>query len=473
LGGAVVDYEHTLQAAHDVGLPVFNGGFGFALTTGTAGSYPLQSRVADRLERSLLQAGARPEARLLGVVQTQRTYFTETSTDSTVYGGRLVRTSMNEAKDRVTTQSAGLQPMLRFAGLGGLRLSGEYRNETAGGPRVTDQHPTTYPLGGPPLTQPTLTSMSESVPPAARDVWSGSAFVSPQLAGVRLETGARYDWVRSHADSTALSTTHPRDVTDEHWSGEAGLSRAVAGVEPYAHVATGFRVPNLDERYYNDDIHGGMRLYGNENLVPETSRSYEIGLRVTDRLAEWLPEARVSVYRSDVENLISFKYVTTVNLVPRFQYFNLQDARIEGIEFQSRMRLPGAGLALSAGFPHGVDVTTGKHLLDVGAGRVTVDLTVPVARLLPMGQLAARARWGDAVLAQDPQDAVFARPAFWVASLEASGVFSGVRAVFAVKNVFNAYYFEPLSFIPEAGRTYAVSLRKDFSVPLGSGRKGS
>ena len=473
VGFGMVDYEHTRQAAHDVGLPAFNGAFGFSAATGTAGVYPLQSRDADRLELSIPSGGARPEARLLGVIQTQRTYFTETTTDSTFFGGRLVRTSRDQANDRVTTHSAGLQPLVRFEGLGDLRLSGEYRDETAGGPRATDRSPTQYPLFGPPAPQPTVTTVGESVPPARRRVWSGSAFVRPKLAGVRLETGMRYDWVRSHADSTAVSPNPRFDATDERWSGEAGLSGPLWRFEPYVHFASGFRVPNLDERYYNDEIHGGMRLYGNPDLKPETSRSYEAGVRASDRLAEWLPEARVSVYRSEVENLISFKYVTTINLVPRFQYFNLRDTRIDGVELQSRLRLGGVGVAVNAGFPRGIDNGTGQRVLDVGTGRVTVDLTVPAARLLPMGQIAARLRWSDAVQPQKVQDQLLARPSFWVASVEASSVVGGVRTVFAVRNVFNTYYLEPLSFIPEGGRTYALSLRKEFSIPLGLGRKGS
>jgi len=473
LGPVVIDYEHARQAAHNIGLPVFNGELGFSTTSGFAGLYPLQSRDADRLELSMSQQGAMPEMRLLGVIQTQRTYFTETTTDSTVSGGRLVRTSANAANNRVTTRGAGLQPVVRFEGLGGLRLSGEYRDETAGGPRVTDKTPTLYPLFGPPIVQPTATTVGESVPAAWRHVWSGGAFMRPKISGVRIETGVRYDRVRSHADSSVNSVNSRLDATDARWSGEAGLSRPVGRVEPYVHVASGFRVPNLDERYYNDEIHGGMRLYGNPNLRPESSTSYEAGMRATDRLGEWLPEARVSLYRSEVENLISFKYVTTVNLVPRFQYFNLRNARIEGVEFQSQMRLGRAGVVLNAGFPRGIDTETGKRILDVGTGRVTMDVTVPAARLLPMGQIAARLRWNEAVPAQKVQDQLLARPAFWVASVEVSSVLSGVRTVFAVRNLFNTYYLEPLSFIPEAGRTYALSLRKEFSVPLGLGRKGS
>ena len=47
----------------------------------------------------------------------------------------------------------------------------------------------------------------------------------------------------------------------------------------------------------------------------------------------------------------------------------------------------------------------------------------------------------------------------------------GVRAVLSVRNLFDTYYFEPLTFIPEPGRTFALALRRDFDLPLGAGRK--
>jgi len=159
--------------------------------------------------------------------------------------------------------------------------------------------------------------------------------------------------------------------------------------------------------------------------------------------------------------------------VPRFQYYNLNNARIDGVEFQSRMRLGRVGFALNAGFPRGIDTQTGNHILDVGPPRVTADFTVPTGRLLPMGQLAARVRWTDAVEPEKAQDVLLARQAVWVASFEVSSVLAGVRTVLAVRNLFDQFYYEPLSFIPESGRTFALSLRKDFSIPLGLGRKGS
>src|SRR6185295_14130843 len=175
-------------------------------------------------------------------------------------------------------------------------------------------------------------SSGVSVPPARRTGWGAGASTAHVLRGVRLEASVRYDALHSHADSTTNSSTTILAVTDRRWSTEAGAARAFGATEPYLHVASGFRAPNLDERYFNGNIHGGLRLFGNPDLRSERSRSYEIGVRSSEAAPAWLRRARLSAYRSDVSDLISFRYIGQLFLVPRFQYFNVERARIEGLE---------------------------------------------------------------------------------------------------------------------------------------------
>ena len=58
------------------------------------------------------------------------------------------------------------------------------------------------------------------------------------------------------------------------------------------------------------------------------------------------------------------------------------------------------------------------------------------------------------------------RDRFTTLSLEASSVFHRTRVSVAVRNVTDASYREPMSFIPEAGRTVTLSVRHDFELPL-------
>jgi len=450
LGVSTLDLERTRHAAHDIQLPAFNN------SAGSHAEYPLQSRGATRLEWSMPGTRVRPDFRLLGVEQHFRTGFVETTADSQFLRGRYVATKTTRADDDIDTWSNSVQPSLQR---GALRVYGEYRRETTQGPRVTDVAVVNAAGAQTSATQAT----GESIPPARRDVLGGGVFDAFTWQQLRLETGARYDWLRSQADSTPTSFTPTLDVTDRRWSFEGGLSRPLGALTPYGRVASGFRAPNLEERYFNDDVHGGMQLFGNPDLLPERSQTVEFGLRAADWAGGRLGSARVSAYRSTVDNLITLKYLGQLYLVPRFQYTNVTKAQLEGVELELQGALHGVGLAANAAFPRGRDLTTGAAITDLGAARATLDIRIPVPALLPYGALAVRTRWTDAS-AKD--DLTLARPAFWTGALELSCLAWSTRLTLAVKNVTNTRYREPLSFIAEPGRSVLLSFRRELALPL-------
>lgn len=450
LGSAVLDLEHAHSAAFDIGLPAFSD------TNGSTGAYPLQVRDADRLEITRPGRGAVPDAKLLAVYQSSRTEFDETTVSPYTVRGRVVGSVTTRAFDRVRTHGLDLQPTFRWPGAASLRVSGNYRRELTSGPRTTDSttRNTAGAIVGTPTSRP-----GESMPTAWREAWSTAVFAAPTVKGFRLESGARYDRLFSHADRSELSHTKLLNVRDERLSIEGGVARPVGELEPYVHLATGFRAPNLEERYYHDEIHAGMTVFGNEDLVAERSVSAELGLRV-HRLGP-LRNSRVSVYRSDVEDMISIQYLDMLYGRPRFQYQNVKEARVEGLEAAVQLRVGSLSLGVNATAPRAVDRSTGRRLTDAGTARVTADLALPVSRIVPHGQLAFRVRWNDAVASDDT---TLARSAFSTTAVELSTLFSGMRATFAVRNLFNHAYREPLSFIDEPGRTFAMSVRRDFQL---------
>lgn len=102
----------------------------------------------------------------------------------------------------------------------------------------------------------------------------------------------------------------------------------------YANIGTAFRAPSLTELYYHSEADygsGGIyHTYGNTNLKPEESTSYEIGLdhQFTPALSAYL-----SVYKTDVKNLIastsSFDAATNTTTST---YENLNKAQFSGGE---------------------------------------------------------------------------------------------------------------------------------------------
>ncbi|HEY6193921.1 MAG TPA: TonB-dependent receptor [Candidatus Eisenbacteria bacterium] len=449
LGSSLLDLERTRHAAHDIELPAFND------QAGSHAEYPLQSRGATRLEWVLPGGRTRPDLRLLGVEQHFRTGFIETVADSQFLRGRYVATRTSRADDRIDTWSNGLQPTLQR---GALRVYGEYRHESTRGPRATDI--TVVNAAG--AQTSTARTTGESIPPARRDVLAAGVFDAATWKRLRFETGARYDWLRSAADSTPASFTPTLDVTDRRWSFEGGLSRPLGAWTPYGRVASGFRAPNLEERYFNDDVHGGLRLFGNPDLRAERTQTVELGVRAGELAGGRLGGARLSAYRSYVADLITLRYLGQLYLVPRFQYTNVHKAQLDGVELEIQSTLGAVQLAANAAFPRGRDLETGAAISDLGAARATLDVRFPLPALLPAGALAVRARWTDA---SAKGDVALARPSFWTSSLELSCLAWNTRTTLAVKNVTNTRYREPLSFIPEPGRGVLLSMRRELALP--------
>ena len=454
LASSTFDFERTRHAAHDIQLPAFSN------NAGSHAEYPLQSRGATRLEWTLPGTRIRPDFRLLGVTQHFRTGFVESVTDSQFLRGRYVASRTTNADDRISTWSSGIQPSLRR---GSSRLYGEYRRETTQGPRTTDV--TVVNAAG--VQTSATTGFGESIPPAQRDVLAGGGFTAGSWRKFRLETGARYDWLRSRADSTPQSFTRTLDVTDRRWSLEGGLSRPIGVLTPYAHVASGFRAPNLEERYYNDSIHGGMRLFGNPDLHAERSYATELGVRTGEFAGGRIRSTRLSVYRSRVDELITLKYLGQLYLVPRFQYTNVHKAQLEGLELQVESAVGPVRVAANAAFPRGRDLETGKPITDIGAARATLDVRIPLTRLMPLGALAVRTRWTNASESDDAAtETTLSRPAFWTASADLSTLLWNTRLTVTVKNLTNTRYREPMSFIAEPGRSVLLSMRRELALPL-------
>lgn len=452
-GSATFDYEHSAHAGHAIQLPAFQS------RNGSTASFPLQGRDADRIEFTLPWAAGRHAARVLAVQQHFRTHYDEAVIAPRFVRGRQVGTSRMDTRSRVSMWSKSVQPSL---GLGPVRFFGEWRRESTAGPVYGDS--TNRNMADEVVYQESR--LSESVPPARRDVWGAGLSGGHALLGTRFDGGLRWDRMLSQSDSTGLGM-YPDPATrivDERLSGEAGVSRAIGWLTPYAHVASNFRAPNLEERFVKGIIHGTIMIFGAPHLRPEVGRNTEVGLRLGELAGGHLGAARVSAYRTEVTDLISMRYATLVNGIARFEYRNVRRARLTGVEAQADVRFGGVQAAFAAAFPQGIDLDTHEPVSDLGAARATCDLRVPAPRFVPQGTLAVRVRWTDASRTSSGEE-ILARAAFWMASAEAGCTALDARWTLAVRNLTNTRYCEPLSFIPEPGRAISLSVRRDVSLP--------
>lgn len=97
-----------------------------------------------------------------------------------------------------------------------------------------------------------------------------------------------------------------------------------------ASVGTGYRVPNLKEKFYLLDHSSlGYQLIGNENLEPERSVSFQVGPEI---LTKKYGNLSVNFFYNQIENLITFKAAESTGPIQQYTYFNTDESESRGLE---------------------------------------------------------------------------------------------------------------------------------------------
>jgi outer membrane receptor for ferrienterochelin and colicins len=105
-----------------------------------------------------------------------------------------------------------------------------------------------------------------------------------------------------------------------------------------------FRAPTLKQISPNYvGAEGPHTFLGNADIQPETSRSWEIG-------ADWRDEQSAytaTLFRSEIKDLIYYNLLRRVGPRSIYQYDNISEARIDGLEVALRRAL-GGGFSLAS-----------------------------------------------------------------------------------------------------------------------------
>ncbi len=462
--GFTADAEYAYSQVTDAGLPAF------ASPAGGFASFPLSSRRVVRLELEQ-HMSAQSRARVLSSWQEFETDFDETTVDSIFSPlGRFLGTNTNDSADRIDTDAWSIEPAAEFGTTRRLKVFGQLAGQTSAGPRTTEI--TTRNRQGD--VTGVVNGEGENVPPSERTNWSVGASAEVPFSWARFEAAFRSDHFESHADSTIYSYQPATTVDEERRTFSLGAAHmfgalgAAGNVELFGSAGTGFRAPGLDERFFNGYIHGGLRLFGNRDLVPETSRNFEVGVRALSPFWGRVSWVRASVYRADIDDMITLRYLGQLYLQPRFEYANLDNARMEGLEFETRVPIYSAGLTFYASFPTGRDLDTGEPINTVGSRQISADFALPFAS--SRGLFSFRARHSGPI---DGVDDEFDRDAYFTASTSVQWHLGPFDAALSVTNLFDAYYFESLSAIPEPGRTVTIAIRSEWETLMGHGHASS
>lgn len=166
--------------------------------------------------------------------------------------------------------------------------------------------------------------------------------------------GLRYDYYSmdpkadpGYDNSTGGNDVLVEKITDNNVSWRLGaLYKLGEDHTLFFQYAQGFKVPPYDLAYfYFDHVSfsgNGIRIIPANDLVPEESDSFEIGIRGSFGNLGY----SLSAYQSDYDNFIQIAYVETVDeinndfgfpfpiMVDVFQYQNIDSAQIKGMEFR-------------------------------------------------------------------------------------------------------------------------------------------
>ncbi|MCH7343676.1 TonB-dependent hemoglobin/transferrin/lactoferrin family receptor [Pelomonas sp. CA6] len=176
------------------------------------------------------------------------------------------------------------------------------------------------------------------------------AFVQSEIetGSLSLIPALRFDHYKLSPSSAGYNGTVV-SLSDQAVTPRMGLVwRASESLQPYLQWARGFRAPTPDQvnNGFSNEAHGYISI-GNPDLKPERANSWELGLR--GRIADTL-RWQLSAYDNRYQDFIKQQVIRGSGR-PKdpmvFQYINLTDARIRGVEARAWWQAT-RGLSLSA-----------------------------------------------------------------------------------------------------------------------------
>ena len=293
-----------------------------------------------------------------------------------------------------------------------------------------------------------------------------------------------YDHRRVSTSATAVtgiqpSTSSSGSVDEDGWSGRTGVQYDFTDqLTGYATYSRGYKGPA-----YN--VFFNMQPRDTAALKPETSDSYEVGLKSTalnNRLT-----ANLAVFHTDYDNYQANFYDTVANQVVT-RLINAGSVKTEGVEldygFQAtrQLKLSGAIAYTKARIDHFNCPPGAAASCNVDGGRlpftpdwksyVRADYVIPLEGGLDV-ELSSDFSWQDRVqfsLDQNP-DTVQGAYGIWNASIALANYNDGWRVALIGKNLGDKSYAQSLasggSYIYRAvprddERYFGVQLHKDF-----------
>ena len=282
--------------------------------------------------------------------------------------------------------------------------------------------------------------------------------------------GVRYDYysMTPKADEGYDSVNDgdenvPQEISDSNVSWRIGtIYKFTDSFSAYFQYSQGFKVPPYDLAYFYFDhvafSGNGIRIIPADDLVPEESDSFEIGVR--GEIGNF--SYKLSAYRNDYENFIQIAYVETISEinwdfgfpfpldVDVFQYQNIDSAEISGMEFRFEYYLGrNVSMFLNGEWMDSEDKSTGDQLPSIQPLSGTLGLNYYRGSF----SMDAMLKWSDD-MNKNPED-TFTTDSYTTVDVFARYQFNDRLMISAgVLNLFDEEYirYSSIAGIPDDGR---------------------
>lgn len=321
-------------------------------------------------------------------------------------------------------------------------------------------------------------------------------YMPPSLGWLTLNAGLRYShyWSKDRYDPYEESQAEVRPVGIRKSSGAFSPSAGITvepldGVQLYANYSSMLRAPSIFE-----SANAFNSAFGQEDLIPERSRNWELGANLTaDGLFAGGDAARLKLgyFNWDVKNYISRVTSIPVNWGRILETINIPHARFEGLEMSGHYSIGGftadasANYFLNVEFCRTTSTCESKSIYsDYATNHVQPEYTLSLSlsqklfgeRLTLGGRanhVGPRAIGHGDVTGQGASQYISLvrwKPHTLVDAFAEFRLIDGVTAAVHAENLFDIFYVDPLGLVtqPGPGRTFRASLTGTF----GGGRKG-
>ncbi|MBE0538624.1 MAG: TonB-dependent receptor [Ignavibacterium sp.] len=208
-----------------------------------------------------------------------------------------------------------------------------------------------------------------------------------EFTSMIINAGLRYDYFNSRSLYSANTNAPTQDLrmaeTKNTFSPRLGISFPITD-EGIIHFSYGhfYQLPPFSYLYANPTFENNVAIptFGNANLNPEKTVTYEIGLQqqLTEELA-----FNVTAFFKDVRDLLALQQIRVSSSSSYYKYVNKDYGNIKGVTFSlTKRKLPSELFSLSLDYTfqvaEGNETSANAFFLDLASGRQSEKIPVPL-----------------------------------------------------------------------------------------------